>query len=74
MASKDYRRMNPGIQVENLFPGVASKADPHLIRASSAPSFFEDTLVSHPVIFQGANPHLGFALNASGSLILLESS
>ena len=73
MASNDSRRLNPGIQVKNLLPGVASKADPHLVRATSAPSFSEDLLVAHPVISQGANPHFGFALNASGSLVLLST-
>ncbi len=74
MASKDTRRLNPGIQVKNLIPGVASKVDPHLVRASSAPSIYANTLTAWPVIYQGANPHFGYALNTSGSLVLLEAA
>ena len=74
MASKDVKRLNPGISVKNLFPGVASKANPKLIVASSAPVFFETTLLACPVIELGAQPTFAFALNASGSLVLLEAS
>jgi hypothetical protein len=71
MASNDTRRLNPGIQVADLFPGVASKVDPHLVRETSAPDWITNTMVTHAIIEQGANPTFLFALNSSGSLVEL---
>ena len=71
MATKDTKRLNPGIQVRNLFPGVASKVDPHLVRETSAPDWSTNTMVAHAIIEQGANPTFLFALNTSGSLVEL---
>ena len=68
MASHDFKRMNPGIQVSLLNPGIASPTNPRLVVQDSSFMFAMQS-VQTPV--GGANPHSGYALNSSGSLNLL---
>ena len=70
MASHDFKKMNPGIQVSLLHPGIASPVNPRLVIETS--SVFV-TLQSQTVVLNGANPNSAYALNASGSLNLLIS-
>jgi len=71
MASHDVRKLNPGIQVDNLFVGVASKVNPHLVKETSGVGNFGLKTLS--LVSGGANPNLAFALNASGSLMALNN-
>ncbi len=69
MATKDAKRLNPGIQVANLFPGAGSKAGQQLERQTSEPRYY--AIVSAKLPVSGANPTYAFALNDSGSYITL---
>lgn len=72
MASKDARRLNPGIQVGDLFVGIGSKVDPHLIPKTSDPQLKSYSVPSMGE--QGAAPSVNFALNSSGSMTDLTPS
>ena len=72
MASKDTRRLNPGIQANLLYVGVGTKVNPRLVPETSVPQITAYT--SPDIGTQGANPTIAFALNASGSLMRLSSS
>jgi hypothetical protein len=69
MASKDARRLNPGIQVGYLYVGAGTKVNPHLIKATSDVAPFG--MKNSQILSGGANPNLAYALNASGSLVML---
>ena len=73
MASHDARRVNPGIQVDLLYVGVATSADPYLVRSTSKVSNIG--IKNSQILSGGANPSTVYALqglnNDSGSLILL---
>jgi hypothetical protein len=69
MATKDAKRLNPGIQVANLFPGAGTKAGQQLERQTSEPKFYAVVSAQMPV--SGANPTYAFALNDSGSYVTL---
>ena len=71
MASKDARRLNPGIQVDLLYVGIGSAVGPHLERKTSeVPSF---GLKNSQVLSGGASPNLANAISwpGSGSLVML---
>lgn len=66
MASKDTRRLNPGIQVKNLLVGPGTKVNPHLVPDTADPQL---TGRPGPVLgSQGAAPSLNFGLNTSGAM------
>ena len=71
MASKDVRRLNPGIQVDLLYVGVGTKVDPHLVKETSDVAPFG--MKNSQILSGGASPSLVYAINpnASGSLIML---
>jgi len=73
MASKDARRLNPGIQVDLLYVGIGSAVDPHLERKTSEVSNMG--IKNSQILSGGANPSAVYALQSadqtSGSLIML---
>jgi len=72
MASHDARRVNPGIQVDLLYVGVATSADPYLVRSTSKVSNIG--IKNSQILSGGASPSLVRAISpdeTSGSLILL---
>tara|TARA_R110000824_G_scaffold234072_17_gene422598 strand:- start:4126 stop:4356 length:231 start_codon:yes stop_codon:yes gene_type:complete len=75
MASKDTRRLNPGIQANLLYVGVGTKVNPRLIPATAEASI---SVMETPSVETrdgyGANPTIAFALNSSGSLFWLSAS
>jgi hypothetical protein len=69
MASKDVRRLNPGIQVSNLNVGVASKINPHLAAETSmvspsAPGSFMTPRTITGIDFNGSDEYLTLATNS----------
>lgn len=70
MASHDFKRMNPGIQVKLLHPGVASPVNPRLVTDTSVVLV---SMQSQMLALYGSNPNSAYALNSSGSLNLLIS-
>tara|TARA_R100000664_G_C2752962_1_gene140313 strand:+ start:786 stop:1004 length:219 start_codon:yes stop_codon:yes gene_type:complete len=70
MASKDVRRLNPGIQVDLLYVGVGTKVDPHLVKETSDVAPFG--LKNSQILSGGANPNFAYAITTSGSLVLLD--
>ena len=71
MASHDARRVNPGIQVDLLYVGVATSADPYLVRSTSKVSNIG--IKNSQILSGGANPSVVYAISSfySGSLIKL---
>ena len=70
MASKDVRRLNPGIQVDLLYVGVGTKVDPRLVKETSDVAPFG--LKNSQILSGGANPNFAYAITTSGSLVLLD--
>jgi len=69
MSSHDIRRINPGIQVNLLFPEVVNDVNARLVPATSSVSFVR--IVSNVLPTSGSNPNFAYALNNSGSLVRL---
>tara|TARA_R100000152_G_C6778285_1_gene208826 strand:- start:2168 stop:3130 length:963 start_codon:yes stop_codon:yes gene_type:complete len=66
MASKDTRRLNPGIQVKNMFVGPGTKVNPHLVPETSNAQVV--SMKGPKLDVSGAAPSLCFAFNTSGAL------
>jgi len=69
MASHDTRRVNPGMQVDKMYVGVASKVNPHLVPETSMVSPSAPGSVMTPrsitgIDFDGSNEYLTLADNA----------
>ena len=62
--------MNPGIQVSYLYVGVASKANPRLVKETTDVAPFG--LKNSQILSGGANPNFAYAITTSGSLVLLD--
>jgi hypothetical protein len=69
MSSHDIRRINPGIQVNFLFPEIVTDVNPRMVPATSAASLIG--VVSNVMPSSGSNPNFAYALNSSGSFVKL---
>jgi len=71
MASHDIRRLNPGIQVDKLYVGTASKVNPHLAPETSEVTMAKSTFTTPNINEVNDSPSPFSFDSSSGSILIL---